>query len=89
MVEPHICAEQAHWHLNLQHFGDTNIKYLEVTGACQACGRKVFFRGPAGLNPGGPTVAMDGSEAIFPFLFEDETYDGKAVGYAVSVRGGN
>lgn len=80
----HSCIEQMHWHLNLQHFGDTNVKYLEVTGACKTCGRKVSFRGPPGLNPSHPTVAIDGSEAIFPFVFEGEVYDGKGVGYSVT-----
>lgn len=80
----HVCAEHVHWHLNLQHFGNTNIKYLEVTGACRVCGKKVMFRGSAGLNPSHPTVALDGSEACFPFLFDGETYDGKAMGYAVT-----
>lgn len=85
----HRCGEQMHWHLNLQHFGDTNIKYLEVTGKCRVCGKKAVFRGPAGLNPAGPTVAIDGSEAIFPLLLEGETYDGKAMGYSVSNAGAN
>lgn len=89
MSDPHKCAEHVHWHLNLQHFGDTNIKYLEVTGGCSLCGRRIAFRGPLGVNPAHPTVTMDGSEASFPFLFEDEIYDGKATGYAVSSPGAN
>jgi hypothetical protein len=89
MAEKHVCAEHMHWHLNLQHFGDTNVKYLDVRGACAECGRAVAFRGPAGINPSHPTVAIDGSEATFPFLFADEVYDGKAMGYSVSVPGAN
>ncbi|MER9768994.1 hypothetical protein NKJ09_23350 [Mesorhizobium sp. M0189] len=85
----HVCAENVEWHLNLQHFGDTNIKYLEVKGACNVCNRAVSFRGPAGLNQSHPTVAIDGSEAVFPFLFSDEEFDGKAVGFSVSIPGGN
>jgi len=85
----HICAENFSWHLNLQHFGDSNIKYLEVRGNCERCGRKAEFRGPAGLNPSHPTVAIDGSEAVFPFVIEGEVYDGKAVGYSITVKGGN
>lgn len=80
----HSCAEHLGLHLNVQSFGDTNIKYLEVQGVCNKCGRKAVFRGPAGLNPASPTVALDGSEAVFPFLFDGEQYDGKAVGYSVS-----
>lgn len=83
-MRDHVCAEHVHWHLNLQHFGDTNIKNLEVQGVCNKCGRKAMFRGQAGLNSSNPTVAIDGSEAVFPFLFEGEQYDGKAVGYSVS-----
>lgn len=80
----HKCVELLHWHLNSQHFGNTNIKYLEVTGQCRACGKKAQFRGPAGLSAAHPTVAIDGSEAVFPFLIEGEVYDGKAVDYSVS-----
>lgn len=85
----HSCAENLHWHLNLQHFGDTNIKYLEIRGACKVCGKQAMFRGPVGLNPSHPTVGIDGSEAIFPFVFDGETYDGKAIGYSVSSPGAN
>lgn len=83
------CVEHLNFHLNVQHFGDTNIKYLEVQAHCNLCGRKASFRGPAGLNPSHPTVAINGSEAIFPFVFEREVYDGKAVGYSVSTPGAN
>lgn len=85
----HLCAENMHWHLNLQHFGNTNLKYLEVTGACRECGAKASFRGPLGQNPSYPTVALDGSEAVFPFVMEGEEYDGKAIGYSLAVTGGN
>lgn len=88
-MDDHVCAEHFHWHLNLQHFGDTNIKYLEVRGACNVCGKAAHFRGPAGMNPSHPTVAIDGSEAVFPFVLEGETYDGKAIGYSVTAVGGN
>lgn len=80
----HVCAEHIHFHLNVQHFGDTNIKYLEARGACKLCGRKLAFQGPAGLSPSYPTVSLDGSEATFPFLFDGEVYDGKAMGYSVT-----
>ena len=85
----HECVENMNFHLNLQSFGDTNIKYLEVRGGCSICGRRMRFRGQAGLSPSAPTTAIDGSEAIFPFLFEGETYDGKGSGYTVSVVGAN
>ncbi|WP_127144085.1 hypothetical protein [Pelagibacterium montanilacus] len=89
-MSDHNCPENTHWTLNLQHFGNTNIKYLEVSGACAVCGRKVEFRGPMGVSPEHPTAsAIDGSEACLPFLFAGEIYDGKGVGYSVSVRGGN
>ena len=84
----HTC-EDLHFHLNVQSFGDTNIKYLEVTGHCKVCDRKMRFRGPAGVNPNSPTVAIDGSQAIFPFLMTGEDYDGKAIGYSVKVGGAN
>lgn len=46
--QPHSCVEQIGWHLNLQHFGNTNIKYLEVKGSCQKCSKAIAFRGPGG-----------------------------------------
>ena len=85
----HNCVEAITFDLKVQHFGDSNINYLEVSGACGTCGRKLMFRGPAGLNPASPTVAIDGSEAVFPFLIEGEEYDGNAVGYALSHPGAN
>ena len=84
----HVC-DDIHFNLNIQWFGDTNLKYLEVSGVCKGCGRKLAFRGPAGLNPSHPTAAMDGAEAIFPFVMEGEEYDGKAVGYALTFPGAN
>ena len=89
MSDNHNCVEHMHYHLNLSHAGDTNMKYLEVTGSCSICGRKAQFRGPVGMSPNHPTVAIDGSEAVLPFVFEDETYDGKAIGYSVSALGAN
>ncbi len=86
---PHRCAEQMHWHLNLQHFGDTNMKYLEVQGACKVCGAKASFRGSIGVSPKHPTVAADGHQAVLPFVYEGEIYDGKAVGYILSAKGAN
>lgn len=89
MVEAHNCTDGMHFHLNVQHFGDTNIKYLEVTAHCKVCGAKAAFRGPPGLNPSHPTVAIDGTEAVFPFVFEGEEYDGKATALTVTSSGGN
>jgi hypothetical protein len=88
-MSEHSCVEKMHWRLNLQHFGNTNIKYLEVRGQCSECGKEAMFRGPMGVSPDRPTVAIDGSEACFPFLVAGEEYDGRAVGYAVTVAGGN
>lgn len=88
-MSDHNCAEQMHWHLNLQHFGDTNIKYLEVSGSCKVCGRQAAFRGSLGLNPAEPTVSVDQAGAVFPFVYAGEEYDGKGIGYSVSLGGSN
>lgn len=85
----HACAENIDFHINVQQFGDTNLKYLEVAGACRLCGRTLAFRGPAGISPAHPTVAIDGGEAVLPCLFDGETYDGKAAGYSVTSPGAN
>lgn len=91
MTEEHTCAEHLGLTLNVQHFGDSNIKYLEVKARCNVCGRPAQFRGTTvGLSPTEPTIGLDGEEAIFPFLFAGEVYDGKAMGYQVtSPTGGN
>lgn len=88
-MSDHNCVTTISFHLNVQHFGDTNIKYLEISGVCKLCHRRVKFRGPAGLSAASPTVAVDGSEAIFPFLIDGEEYDGNAVGYELSYPGAN
>lgn len=85
MPDEHTCAENVHVTLNVQFFGNTNIKYLEVKLHCSLCGKPARFRGNlVGLSPTEPTIGADGAEAIFPFLFEGEEYDGKAMGYLVS-----
>ena len=84
-IPQHACAENIHFHLNVQHFGNTNIKYLEVKGSCSVCRKNLTFRGPIGIQPSHPTRSLDGEEATFPFLFEGEIYDGKAVGYGVDL----
>ena len=73
------------FHINMASFGDTNIRFLEVSGSCNICGAEMRFRGPAGLSPNQPTVSIGGEEASLPFMFGDETYDGKATGFSVAV----
>lgn len=71
-----------HFNLELAAFGDTNIRYLEITGHCNVCGAALRFLGlPLGLTPSRPTGALDGSEARLPVMFGEEEYDGKAVGF--------
>lgn len=71
-----------HYQLNLQSFGDTNVRYLEIKGACKICDAPITFRGMQfGVNPNAPTMAIDGSEASLPLMFGDEEYDGKAMGF--------
>lgn len=72
-----------HYALNLAAFGDTNIRYLEVTGGCKICGAPMVFRGlPLGLSPMRPTMAAFGSEVRLPLTFGEEEYDGKAIGFS-------
>ena len=72
-----------HYHLNTASFGDTNLRYLEITGKCTICGKAAVFRGPLGMGPDGPGVAADGSEARLPFLFEGEDLTGKPIGFRI------
>jgi hypothetical protein len=71
-----------HWNLHHAGFSDTNIHYLEVSGQCQICSKKLCFRGmPFGMSPNQPTMALDGSEVRLPFLAEGEDYDGKGMSF--------
>lgn len=71
-----------HYTLNLALFGNTNIRYLEITGVCKICDAPMRFRGmPFGLSPMHPTMAIDGSDVSLPVMFGDEEYDGKAMGF--------
>ncbi|MBX3482523.1 hypothetical protein [Phenylobacterium sp.] len=75
-----------HFDLNVARFGDTNVGYLEIVGRCKICDAPMRFRGaPLGVTPAHPTMALDGSEIRLPFLFGDEEYDGKCVGFVVGV----
>lgn len=71
-----------HYNLNLQSFGNTNIRYLEIHGHCKICNEPICFRGmPLGVNPGAPTMSVDGGEVRLPLMFGQEEYDGKAMGF--------
>ncbi|MBG1233004.1 hypothetical protein [Aestuariivirga litoralis] len=73
-----------HYNLNLASFGDTNIRYLEITGQCKICKLPLRFRGlPMGMGPAAASMAPDGSEARLPVMFGDEEYDGKAISFDI------
>lgn len=81
-----ICPHSdVHFHLNTAIFGNTNIRYLEITGHCKICDAPLRFRGPVGVSPDHPTVSVFGNEASLPFLFGEEEYDGRATGLRVTV----
>lgn len=70
-----------HFTLNHVHLEDSNVHYLEITATCNICSSPMAFRGmPLGLSPGHPTMALDGSEAILPFLGAGEEPAGKLIG---------
>jgi hypothetical protein len=71
--------------LNVASFGDTNIRYLEVLGRCKTCEQRITFRGPVGMSPLHPAMALDGSELRAPFMIGTEAYDGKASGFSIEV----
>lgn len=71
-----------HIDLNHQMMGDSNIHYLEVKVRCQVCNAPMIFRGmPFGVSPDRPTMAVDGTEVILPFLGEGEKPAGKMIGF--------
>lgn len=77
-----------HFHLNNAGFGNTNVHYLEITARCKICDKRMVFRGvPVGMTPDHPAASLDGTEIRLPFLAEGEEYDGKAMGYQLTVLG--
>lgn len=70
-----------HYNLNLASFGNTNLRYVEMTGHCRICGATMRFRGPVGMGPDFAGVAADGSEVRIPLLFEGEELEGRPVGF--------
>lgn len=72
-----------HYHLNLASFGNTNLRYVELTGHCKICQAPMRFRGPVGMGPQGPGVAADGLEVRLPMMFGTEEFDGNATGYRI------
>lgn len=78
-----------HYHLNLASFGDTNIRYVEIKGSCKICEAPMVFQGRVGCSPREPMVALGGFEISIPVMFGEEQYDGKAVGYSLSIEEGD
>lgn len=72
--------------LNVASFGDTNIRYLEISGRCTICDAPMVFQGfPLGISPTTPTGSCDGQEVTLPVMFGEEVYDGKCTALSVSV----
>ncbi len=87
MGEREECSHHIDWKINHAAFGDTNINYLEIQGKCSNCHKIVKFRGaPLGLSPNNPTMEVGGSEVRLPFIFEDENYDGKDIGFDIRLQ---
>jgi hypothetical protein len=74
-----------HYNINLASFGDTNLRYVEISGRCNICDAKMRFRGRFGLNPNEPRVAIDGSEACLPVLFDDDELTGNPARYDINL----
>ena len=81
---PHL--EGFHFHINVASMGDTNLKYLEITGKCKSCDKAIAFRGPLGSSPDHPAMSPDGAEARLPFLCEGEELTGKPIGFSINLR---
>lgn len=71
--------------LNIAHFGDTNVKYLEITATCEVCGTPMIFRGipDMGQGPDKPMVNIDATEARFPIIGQGEDLVGKPAGFTM------
>lgn len=76
--------ESVQFHLNHCSFGDTNLRYVEITARCLVCEAPVRFRGaPLGSSPDHPAMAPDGSEMRLPYLLGDEELTGKPIGFGI------
>lgn len=76
--------QEVNWTLQEHRFGDTNLRYLEVTGRCTACEAVVAFRGASlGLSPDRPTCEPGGAEIRLPFLFGDEPLAGRPPSFSI------
>lgn len=77
--------DDANFHINVACFGDTNLRYLEITGRCKRCDAPMRFRcDAAGISPDRPMVNIGRDTMHLPFLFGDDAYDGRAVGFTVT-----
>lgn len=81
-----MCTHEAgHFHINVQNFGDTNLRYLEITGRCKRCDAPIIFRcDHTGVSPDRPMASIGRDEVTLPFLFDGETYDGRAIGFVAT-----
>ena len=71
-------------HFDLEHIclKDSSIHYLQIKGRCKICSKTIEFRGlPFGVTPAHPTMAVDGSEIVIPFLGEGEELTGQKIGF--------
>ena len=76
-----------HYHLNLAAFGDTNLRYVEISGHCKLCSAQMLFRGRMGMGPSEPGISPDGSEVRLPMLFAGEDLAGRPVGFTIRAGG--
>lgn len=77
-----------HIDLNHQMMEDSNVHYLEVKARCKICGTEMEFRGaPFGVSHNHPTMAIDGSEMILPFLGKGEEPAGSLISFTGSFAG--
>lgn len=74
-----------HYNLNLAAFGDTNLRYLEITGRCKICNAPLRFRGPMGVAPDVAKISVDRETLHAPLLFGDEQLTGSPVGYGIDL----
>lgn len=65
---------------------DTGLKYAHLTIVCTDCGKPAIFRGlPFGMSPDVPMASPDSLEARLPFECEPCEYNGKGIGFSMSI----
>jgi len=65
------------FNIEVANIEDDTIKYADITGRCESCGKPLIFRSdlPMGVNWRHPTISPDGQELRLPCSVEGDEVD--------------